>query len=79
MAKKRARVNNSVDLISSLVNVALWLTGIIVSLSVGFAMTDGTLSLPRWLGGSLIAMLAGWIVIVLTLLSVLLAIFGKLR
>ncbi len=62
---------------SSLVNLAVWLTGIIVSLSVGFAMIDGILSLPSWLGGSLVAMIAGWIVVVLTVLSLLLLILDK--
>jgi len=62
---------------SSLVNLAVWLTGVIVSLSVGFAMIDGVLSLPSWLGGSLVAAIAGWIVVVLTVLSVLLLILDK--
>ncbi|MEK6830466.1 MAG: hypothetical protein AABX77_00360 [Nanoarchaeota archaeon] len=63
--------------LSTLINLALWLTGVIVSLSVGFAMTDGTLSLPIWLGGSLVAIFAGWIVIVLTLVSVVLEIIKQ--
>ena len=62
---------------SSLVNLVVWLTGVIVSLSVGFAMIDGVLSLPSWLGGSLVAAIAGWIVVVLTVLSVLLLILDK--
>ncbi len=65
--------------VSTLINLAVWLTGVIVSLSVGFAMTDGTLSLPRWLGGMVVAEVAGWVVIILTLLSVVLAIVEKMR
>ncbi|MEN9625701.1 MAG: hypothetical protein RL557_29 [archaeon] len=73
MAKK-----NSAS-VAALVNLAVWLTGVIVSLSVGFAMTNGTLSLPRLLGGMMVAEVAGWVVIILTLLSVVLAIVEKLR
>jgi hypothetical protein len=51
-----------------------WLTGIIVSLAVGFAMIGGTLTLPWWLGGDILAMIAGWVVVVTTLLSAVLAI-----
>lgn len=65
--------------LSGLVNIAVWLTGVIVSLSVGFAMIDGILSLPVYLGGSIIAQLAGWIVVILTLVSVILAIIEKLK
>ena len=65
--------------ISGLVNLAVWLTGVLVSLSVGFAMVDGTLSLPAWLGGAVVAQVAGWIVVILTLVSVVLAIIDKLK
>lgn len=52
-----------------------WLTGIIVALSVGFALIDGPLGLPNWLGGGLgIPMIAGYIVVIATILSVILAI-----
>ena len=54
-----------------------WLTGVIVSLSVGFAMIDNTLSLPYWLGGDLVAQIAGWIVIITTIVSVVLAIINQ--
>lgn len=63
--------------LTTIISLALWLTGIIVSLSVGFAMIDGTLSLPNWLGGSIVAMTAGWVVIVLTLVSVVLEIIKQ--
>ncbi len=62
---------------SSLLNLVAWLTGVIVSLAVGFGMVGGTLSLPTWLGGSVVAMIAGWIVIITTLLSVVLALLKK--
>jgi len=54
-----------------------WLTGVIVSLAVGFAMIGGTLSLPSWLGGQTIAMLAGYIVVITTALGVVLVILKK--
>ena len=55
-------------------NVVTWLTAVIVSLSVGFGMIGGTLALPAWFGGTTLAMIAGWIVVIGTLLSVVLAI-----
>ncbi len=54
-----------------------WLTGVIVSLAVGFSMISGTLSLPAWLGGSVLSMIAGWIVVVTTILSAVLAILNN--
>lgn len=58
-------------------NFVAWLTGVIVSLSVGFGMIGGTLSLPLWLGGDIVAQIAGWIVVITTLLSVVLAILEQ--
>jgi len=57
----------------------MWLTGIIVALSIGFAMIGGTLSLPTWLGGATLAMIAGWIVIITTLLGVILEIIELIK
>ena len=67
MAKKH---NSSLN---GLMHFVAWLTGVIVSLSVGFAMIDGILGLPLWLGGSLVAMIAGWVVVLTTALGVVLA------
>jgi hypothetical protein len=36
-------------------NIIAWLTAVVVSLSVGFGMIGGTLSLPNWLGGATLA------------------------
>lgn len=58
-------------------NFVAWLTGVIVSLAVGFAMIGGTLTLPNWLGGSTLAMVAGWVVVVTTLISVVMAILKQ--
>jgi hypothetical protein len=56
-------------------NFVAWLTGVLVSLAVGFAMTGGTLTVP-WLP-SIITVVAGWIVVVTTLLSVVLAVLKQ--
>ncbi len=51
-----------------------WLTGIIVSLAVGFGLTAGTLVVP-YIG--IINVIAGWIVVVTTLISLVLAIIHQ--
>ena len=61
--------------ISNLVNLAAWLTGILVSLAVGFGMVSGTLTVPYI---QPVIPIAGWIVIILTLVSVILAIADRL-
>lgn len=67
MAKKTA----------SILNFVAWFTGVIVSLAVGFGMIGGTLTLPTWLGGDVLAMIAGWIVVITTLLSVVLVLIRQ--
>ena len=57
-----------------LLNFLAWLTGVLVSLAVGFAMIGGTLVLPWWLGGSVLAMIAGWVVVITTIVSAVLVI-----
>lgn len=61
---------------SVLVNIAVWLTGVLVSLAVGFGMTDQTLTV-KFLH-PLITVWAGWVVIILTILSVVLAVIERL-
>ncbi len=75
--KSSAKKSSSSGVLKNLLNFVVWLTGIIVALSVGFAMIGGTLSVPYWLGGSIVSMIAGWIVIVATFVGVLSVIFGK--
>jgi len=58
-----------------LVNFVAWLTGVLVSLAVAFAMTAGTLTIPYI--PDMVTVVAGWIVVVTTVLSVVLAIFNK--
>ncbi|MFC1666125.1 hypothetical protein ACFLZF_00205 [Nanoarchaeota archaeon] len=75
MAKKKTEK-------SYILNLIAWVTGVIVSLVVGFGMINGTLNLPIWLGGntyagSLIVIVAGWIVVITTLIGAILAILQK--
>jgi len=55
-------------------NFVAWLTGVIVSLAVGLALIDGTLSVP-YLG--IVNIIAGWVVVITTLISVVLAILNQ--
>jgi hypothetical protein len=62
--------------ISKLVSLAAWLTGVLVSLAVGFGMADKILTI-RWIP-DIITVYAGWLVIVLTIISLVLAIANRL-
>lgn len=67
---------------SSTLHVLAWFTGVVVSLAVGFGLINGTLMLPMWLGGAStvgvwITMAVGWIVVITTLISAILAIIRK--
>ena len=64
---------------AKIISFLMWLTGLIVALTIGFAMTGGTLSLPVWLGGAALAIIAGWIVIITTLLGVILKIIELIK
>ncbi len=61
--------------ITNLVNVIAWITGVLVSLAVGFGMVDGVLPV-RWIP-AVITVIAGWIVVILTIVSVVLAIANR--
>ena len=61
--------------LGNLINLAAWLTGILVSLAVGFGMADTVLTV-RYIP-EIITVVAGWIVIVLTIASVVLLIVNK--
>jgi len=63
------------NVLSGIVNLAVWLTGVLVSLAVGFGMIDGILGV-RWIPAS-VTVFAGWVVVVLTLVSVILAIIDR--
>ncbi|MBU3907251.1 MAG: hypothetical protein KKA64_03295 [Nanoarchaeota archaeon] len=63
--------------LSTLLGFVAWLTGILVSLAVGFAMTKGTLVVPYI--PEVVSTVGGWIVVITTLLSVILAIIHYLK
>jgi len=58
-------------------NFIAWLTGVLVSLSIGFAMIGSTLTLPTWLGGSVLAMIVGWVVVATTVIGAVMAILKQ--
>lgn len=62
--------------VGSVVNVIAWITGVLVSLAVGFGMVDTVLTV-RWLP-DVITVIAGWVVVILTIVSVILAIANKM-
>jgi len=62
--------------ISSAMSLIVWITGILVSLAVGFGMADGVLAI-RWIP-AIVTQIAGWVVVVLTVISVILAIAERL-
>jgi len=59
----------------TLMSVLAWITGILVSLAVGFGMIYGTLGIPSI--PDVITQIAGWIVVIGAVISVIMAIFGK--
>ena len=67
--------NSGAGTLSVLVNLAVWLTGVLVSLAVGFGMVDGVLNI-RWIPIS-VTVVAGWVVVILTLVSLILAIIDR--
>jgi len=52
-------------------NFVAWLTGVIVSLAVGFALIGGTLAVP-YIG--VVNIIAGWVVIITTVISAIMVI-----
>lgn len=61
--------------VKSILNFVAWLTGIVVSLAVGFALIDGVLSI-RWIP-TIVTQVAGWIVVISTLVSAALALLKQ--
>ena len=79
MAKKKAKKKTGSPL-ASFISFIAWLTGVLVSLSVGFALINEVLTLPSWLGGNVgVPEVVGWIVVLTTLLGAILTIIRKLR
>lgn len=60
---------------SGLLAVIAWITGLLVSLAVGFGMVNKILTIPKI--PEIVTIIAGWIVIIGAVISVLMAIFSK--
>lgn len=60
---------------NNLVGILMWVVGILVSLAVGSGMIDRTLTVPAI--PEVITIIAGWIVVVGAIISVILAIFNN--
>jgi len=60
-----------------LLNFIAWISGILVSLTVGCILINGSLNLPTFLSGQLVSKVVGWIIIVTTLLSLILSLKRK--
>lgn len=72
-SEKEKLVANPVSVaLRGIILVIVWISGILVSLAVGFGMTSGTLIVPKV--PQFILALAGWIVVVLTIFGAMLAI-----
>ena len=59
----------------SLVGIFTWIVGVVVALAVGSGMIDKTLTVPGI--PEIVTIVAGWVVIVGAILSLILAIFDK--
>lgn len=70
MAKKQ---NNTV--VSKMVNIFVWIVGILVSLSVGSGMIQKLLTIPGI--HPLVTQIAGWVVVVGAILSVIATLFDS--
>jgi hypothetical protein len=68
-------MKNKNSVLTKILSFLVWLAGVIVSLAVGFALKDKILSVPH-LG--IANQIAGWIVIITTLLGVLITLINSL-
>ena len=59
----------------NLVGILVWIVGVISALAVGSGMIDGTLTIPAIPG--IITIVAGWVVVVGAILSLILAVFSR--
>jgi hypothetical protein len=75
MAKKRVRSSGS-NVVGGLFSFVVWVTALLVSLAVGFGMVDGVLAVKFI--PSVITVAAGWIVVILTVIGVILKITGEI-
>ena len=59
---------------NTIVGIMLWIVGVMVSLAVGSGMINGVLSIPMI--PSIVTIVAGWIVVIGAIISVILTIFN---
>jgi len=60
---------------SNLIGILIWIVGVISALAVGSGMIDGTLTIPAI--PVVITVIAGWVVVIGAIISLILAIFSK--
>ena len=60
---------------NTIVGIFAWVVGVIVALAVGSGMIDSILTIPGI--PEIITVVAGWVVVVGSIISVILAIFKK--
>ena len=53
----------------NLVELIMWMVGIVVTLAVGFGLIGGALAIPYSWFPSMITVVAGWIVVVMTIIG----------
>ena len=70
MAKAKKKSSGNSNALGSLWSFVAWITGVLVSLAVGFGMIGETLVIPSI--PAVVTVTAGWIVVVLALLGALL-------
>ncbi len=73
--ERKTVVTETKGMLAAVWGFVAWLTGVIVSLAVGFGLISNTLSVP-WIP-IIITETAGWIVFILTGLGAVLAILDK--
>lgn len=71
MAKKNKMKGNG------LMSFAWWIVGVVVSLAVAFGLVNGVLPIPFI--PSVVLVIVGWVLVVLTLLGVVMGIIGMFR
>jgi hypothetical protein len=60
---------------ANILSVITWVVGVLVSLAVGSGMINRVLIIPGI--PSIVTVIAGWIVVVGAIISVVMAVFGK--
>ena len=60
---------------AKIAGIIAWIVGVLVSLSVGAGMANEVLTVPYI--PAIVTVVAGWIVVIGTILSVVMALFGK--